>query len=122
MKKIFPIITVLILLSLLGLIFFQILWIQSAKDIKDKQVEDNIVQAISYASGILTQEKSILLYPKVNQVDSKYGKYYYTPDKELNNHFKLGFVSVTIGNLLNDIKLIAEDVFKKLEHKNISAL
>ncbi len=67
-------------------------------------------------------EKSILLYPKVNQEDSKYGKYYYTPDKELNNHCKLGFVSVTNGNQLNDIKLIAEDVFKKLEHKNISAL
>lgn len=67
-------------------------------------------------------EKSILLYPKVNQDDSKYGKYYYTPDKELNNHCKLGFVSVTNGNQLNDIKLIAEDVFKKLEHKNISAL
>ena len=67
-------------------------------------------------------EKSILLYPKVNQDDSKYGKYYYTPDKELNNHCKHGYVSVTNGNQLNDIKLIAEDVFKKLEHKNISAL
>ncbi len=68
MKKIFPIITVLILLSLLGLIFFQILWIQSAKDIKDKQVEDNIVQAIAYASGILTQEKSSLM-PAIKKSD-----------------------------------------------------
>ena len=61
MKKIFPVITILILFSLLGLIFFQYMWIKSAKDIKDKQVEDNIVQAQSYAAGILTQERNSLM-------------------------------------------------------------
>lgn len=61
MKRIFPIITVLILLSLLGLIFFQILWIKSAKNIKDKQVEDNIVSAQFYAATILTQERNSLM-------------------------------------------------------------
>lgn len=61
MKKIFPIITILILFSLLGLIFFQYMWIKSAKDIKDKQVEDNIIQAQYYAATILTQERNSLM-------------------------------------------------------------
>jgi hypothetical protein len=61
MKKIFPVITTLILFSLLGLIFFQYMWIKSAKDIKDKQVNDNIVQAQYYAATILTQEKNSLM-------------------------------------------------------------
>jgi two-component system phosphate regulon sensor histidine kinase PhoR len=61
MKKIFPVITILILFSLLGLIFFQYMWIKSAKDIKDKQVEENIAQAQYYAATILTQERNSLL-------------------------------------------------------------
>src|ERR1700754_1223161 len=61
MKKIFPVITILIFFSLLGLIFFQYMWIKSAKDIKDKQVEGNIVQAEYYASTILTQDRSSLI-------------------------------------------------------------
>ncbi len=60
MKRIFPIITILILLSLLGLIFFQILWIKSAKNIKDAQVEYNIVQSVYYAASILTQDRNTL--------------------------------------------------------------
>jgi two-component system phosphate regulon sensor histidine kinase PhoR len=68
MKKIFPIITILIFLSLLGLIFFQILWIQSARDTKDKQVEENIVQAVYYAASILTQDKNSLM-PMVKKND-----------------------------------------------------
>ena len=46
---------------MLGLIFFQYMWIKSAKDIKDKQVEANIVQAEYYASTILTQERNSLM-------------------------------------------------------------
>ncbi len=37
------------------------MWIKSAKDIKDKQVEANIVQAEYYASTILTQERNSLM-------------------------------------------------------------
>ncbi len=61
MKKIFPIITILILLSLFGLIFFQFLWIKSAKETKDKQVKENIIQAVNYAGTILTEERSSLM-------------------------------------------------------------
>jgi len=51
----------LIFLSVLSLIFFQILWIQSARDTKDKQVEENIVQAVYYAASILTQDRNSLM-------------------------------------------------------------
>jgi len=69
MKKIFPIITVLILLSLLGLIFFQILWIKSARDSRNKQIDDNLVQAVENAGTILTQEKgSMLTQPQRNDL------------------------------------------------------
>ncbi len=61
MKRIFPIITILILLSLLGLIFFQILWIDSARDAKDKQVEENIAHAMDEAGMILTQDKGSII-------------------------------------------------------------
>ena len=61
MKKIFAVITISILFSLLGLIFFQYMWIKSAKDIKDKQVEENIVNAQYYAATILTQERNSLM-------------------------------------------------------------
>ena len=46
---------------MLGLIFFQYMWIKSAKDIKDNQVEDNIVHAQYYAATILTQERNSLM-------------------------------------------------------------
>jgi len=69
MKKIFPVITILILLSLFGLIFFQILWIDSARAAKDKQIEENIVQAQYYAATILTQDRNSLMPPLVKRKD-----------------------------------------------------
>jgi two-component system phosphate regulon sensor histidine kinase PhoR len=68
MKKIFPIITVLILLSLLGLIFFQFLWIKSARDAKDKQVEENIIRAMGDAAMLLTQENTAIV-PQTRRSD-----------------------------------------------------
>ena len=60
------------MLSLLGLIFFQFLWIKSARDAKDKQVEENIIRAMSDAALVLTMDngpvipmgqKNDLLFP-----------------------------------------------------------
>lgn len=61
MKKIFPVITILILFSLLGLIFFQYMWIASAKATKDKQVRENLIRAVDDAGIILTEQKNSLL-------------------------------------------------------------
>ena len=69
MKKIFPIITVLISLSLLGLIFFQFLWIKSARDAKNKQVEENIIRSLNDAGERLTEDKgSLVTLPKRNEL------------------------------------------------------
>jgi len=69
MKRIFPIITILIFLSLLGLIFFQFLWIKSAREAKDKQVEENIKQAMDYAAEALAQDNnSIVPFGKKNDM------------------------------------------------------
>ena len=59
MKKIFPIISILILLSLLGLIFFQFLWLKSAKEVKEQQLIDNINRATHEAADKLMQEKRL---------------------------------------------------------------
>jgi two-component system, OmpR family, phosphate regulon sensor histidine kinase PhoR len=64
MKKIFPIITILIFLSLLGLIFFQFLWLKSAKEMKEQQLNDNIVRATSDASENLMQDKNAFPFQK----------------------------------------------------------
>ncbi|MBS1754672.1 MAG: HAMP domain-containing histidine kinase [Ferruginibacter sp.] len=69
MKRIFPIITILILLSLIGLIFFQVLWIASAHAAKDKQVKENFIRAVNYAGTLLTQEKNSLMpLPRKNDL------------------------------------------------------
>jgi two-component system phosphate regulon sensor histidine kinase PhoR len=68
MKKIFPIITILILLSLLGLIFFQWLWITSAVDIKDQQIEKSFIEAMDEAGTEIMNEKVGML-PLINKND-----------------------------------------------------
>ncbi|MBL0145522.1 MAG: HAMP domain-containing histidine kinase [Chitinophagaceae bacterium] len=69
MKRILPVITVLITLSLFGIIFFQFLWLKSAKEAKNKQVEENLYLAISEAAQTLMQEKnSILPFSKKNDL------------------------------------------------------
>jgi two-component system phosphate regulon sensor histidine kinase PhoR len=69
MKKIFPLITILISLSLLGLIFFQWLWIKGAMETKGKQFEKEIILATSEAAVNLTEEKgNLVLTPKRNDL------------------------------------------------------
>lgn len=58
MKKIFPIIIVLISLSLLGLIYFQFIWLTTAKATKEKQLKENIFFAANEAVEQLMNEKS----------------------------------------------------------------
>lgn len=73
MKRIFPIISILTLLSLLGLIFFQLLWIKSAKEIKEQELEDKITHATADAAEKLmietplfpnTKKNNDILFPK----------------------------------------------------------
>lgn len=69
MKKTLPIITVLITLSLLGLIFFQVLWIDGEREAKNKQVKSNIVMAMNNIATRLTSESSTLIpLPQKNEL------------------------------------------------------
>ncbi|MEO6583827.1 MAG: HAMP domain-containing sensor histidine kinase [Ferruginibacter sp.] len=64
MKKIFPIISSLILLSLLGLIFFQFLWLKTAKEIKEQQLEANLIRAVGEAAERLVADEAIFSFKK----------------------------------------------------------
>lgn len=68
MKKIFPVITVLTALSLLGLIFFQFLWLKSAKEIKEQQLNENIAKASNEAAIKLMEDNSFLPRPRKNSL------------------------------------------------------
>src|SRR3978361_319711 len=60
MKRIFPIITVLIFLSLLGIIFFQVLWIRQALEAREQQFEESIKLVTALAGNDLIEEKGNL--------------------------------------------------------------
>jgi len=61
MKKIFPVITVLIALSLLGIIFFQLLWIRGALVSEQKKFRDNITIGVEQAAeDLLVDKKNIM--------------------------------------------------------------
>jgi two-component system phosphate regulon sensor histidine kinase PhoR len=61
MKKTLPIITVLITLSLLGIIFFQYLWLDSAREAKEIELNSSITAAVGDASYSLMDEKTSIL-------------------------------------------------------------
>jgi two-component system, OmpR family, phosphate regulon sensor histidine kinase PhoR len=67
MKRIFPIITVLTLLSLLGLIFFQFLWLKSAQKIKNDQLRDKIIKAGGDVAFKLMEDNNFL--PRQKKTD-----------------------------------------------------
>jgi two-component system phosphate regulon sensor histidine kinase PhoR len=61
MKKIFPVITILIFLSLLGIIFFQILWIKGSLLSGEQKFRDHVAMATYQASVDLMSEKGNLI-------------------------------------------------------------
>jgi two-component system phosphate regulon sensor histidine kinase PhoR len=61
MKRIFPIITILILLSLLGIIFFQILWIKGSLESEEQKFNEHVSYATALAAEDLLEEKGNLM-------------------------------------------------------------
>ena len=68
MKRIFPVITILITISLLGLIFFQILWLKSVKQYREERLQENVTKAAGLAGIRLIEEKNGSLFPKKNDL------------------------------------------------------
>lgn len=60
MKRIFPIITVLIFLSLLGLIFFQYLWLESAMEMRKEQLKEQLNKAAGDAAIYLMDNNTFI--------------------------------------------------------------
>ncbi len=121
MKRIFPIITILILLSLLGLIFFQFLWIDSARAAKDKQVKENIYRAVDYSATILTQEKKSLI-PMLKKNDllfpgDKLQLQYFKPSvikrfskDEISDIIRMGFVKFNLQSYPFEFNVMAHSI------------
>ncbi|MEO6731499.1 MAG: HAMP domain-containing sensor histidine kinase [Ferruginibacter sp.] len=61
MKRIFPVITILILLSLLGIIFFQFLWIKGSLESEEQKFYEHVSMATSQAATDLMEEKGNLM-------------------------------------------------------------
>jgi len=81
MKRIFPIITFLILLSLLGLIFFQFLWLKTAREVKEQQLRENVSRAVNEAGNKLVEEEMALPLKKKSDL-------IFPTDKMQNDIFK----------------------------------
>lgn len=109
MKKIFPVITVLIALSLLGLIFFQFLWLKSAKEIKEQQLSENIAKAANESGMKLMEDNNFLPRPKRNPL-------LFPSDK-----LQLEFVKPSVIQRFSkdDIRDIIRSAFDKNALKNI---
>jgi two-component system, OmpR family, phosphate regulon sensor histidine kinase PhoR len=109
MKKTFPIITILITVSLLGLIFFQLLWINSVKEYKEQQLKDNVSVAAGLAGRRLMEEKSNWLLPRKSDL-------LITTDRL---QFDLRRHSVMQRFSKDEINLIVKEELEKTGIKNI---
>lgn len=81
--------------------------------------DDDLKQMFTYNLH-WRSSKSILLYPKTDQKDSKFGKYKHQPYyqfsegfKTIENYCKVGFLSVVENNTLKDSDVIAFEVLQK---------
>lgn len=73
--------------------------------------DDDLKQMFTYNLH-WNAEKTMLLYPKINQEDSKFGEYHYN---KLNKKCKLGFVSIQSNSTLIEKEQIALNIFQKLQ-------
>lgn len=78
-------------------------------DVK-KPSDDDLKQMFTYNLH-WEAEKSMLLYPKVNQEDTKFGEFHYNG---LERKCKLGFVEILEDTVLKDTSIISESIFQKL--------
>src|SRR5438874_751736 len=110
MKKIFPIITILISLSLLGIIFFQILWIKGSLESEEQKFNEHISLATFQASEDLMEDNQRLLplERKKNQLFQ-------------NNKLQMEFFRPTVIQRYNkdEIQQIIRKAFDKQNLRNV---
>ena len=81
-----------------------------------KPSDDDLKQMFAY-NLFWEAEKSMLLYPKINQEDSIFGSYHHIPNEKEANQCKLGFINILDKNGLRESKDIADEIFGKFKEK-----
>lgn len=84
----------------------------------DKPSDDDLKQMFAY-NLFWKAEKSMLLYPKIDQEDSEFGDYHHKPNESQFNQCKLSFINIVSKNGLLKSKEIAGKIFKKFEEEDI---
>lgn len=108
MKKIFPIITILVFISLLGIIFFQVVWIKQALQDKELQFEETIKMVTIQSAKDLEDERS-----KLSQFDNR---------KNADLLFPLQVFPTTIAHNFSEheVRSIINKEFEKSNIKNLN--
>ena len=85
-----------------------------------KPSDDDLKQMFAY-NLFWKAEKSMLLYPKINQEDSLFGNYHHVPSDKESNQCKLGFINILSKNGIRKSNEIAEEIFSKFKVNPISS-
>jgi 5-methylcytosine-specific restriction enzyme subunit McrC len=85
------------------------------KVVDNNEPSDNDLKQMFAYNLLWKAEKSMLLYPKIDQMDSAFEKYQYVDYKKTSNVCKLGFVSIVEDDKMIDSSLIAKAITDKLE-------
>ena len=85
------------------------------KVVDNNEPSDNDLKQMFAYNLLWKAEKSLLLYPKIDQTDSAFGKYQYVDYEKTSNVCKLGFVSIVEDDKMIDSSLIAKAITDKLE-------
>jgi two-component system, OmpR family, phosphate regulon sensor histidine kinase PhoR len=110
MKKIFPIITTLIFLSLLGIIFFQVLWINGSIKIEEQKFNEHIDFATAQVAEDLMEEKGNLIpIPKKNSL-------LFPSEKMQSDFFK---PTIAQKYSIDEVKQIIRNAFEKHNLKKV---
>lgn len=84
------------------------------KTVEANEPSDNDLKQMFTYNLHWKAEKSLLLYPRVNQEDSHFGEFHYDK-QQLNKKCKLGFLEIIENRRLKDSKNIVLDIIKKLD-------
>lgn len=92
------------------------------KVVENNEPSDEDLRQIFAYNMIWKAEKSLLLYPLLEQKEKGFGKYhseYITEingqQKKMENHCKVGFASVIENNDIKSGKKLADEIFRKLD-------
>ncbi|MEO6722354.1 MAG: HAMP domain-containing sensor histidine kinase [Ferruginibacter sp.] len=110
MKRIFPIITILILFSLLGIIFFQYLWIKGSLETEEQKFYEHVTMATTQAATDLMEEKGNLM-PMMRKNESVF------PSEKL--QLEIFRPTITQKFTRDDIQSIIKKAFNKHNLHNI---